>query len=254
MNRRTTCQGLAAALAPFTLLLGGCSADAPTAAATTTAGASSSTSSSSSSSAPVSPDSFTPIPTEGAGPIPAGKVGMTANGRPDAPWAVLSVPKGWGTIGGWSISNENPGGEGVVGYWTIDNVYQDPCEQGENSGPTRIPAGSTVESLAAAFKQQRLSRVTAPVPITVGGYRGLSLELHAPQDLDVTTCPRYRVWEWTTAGERHMEDAGAFDRLHILDVGGKVVVLSIPAPADTPKAVVDRIGRLLESVEFVPRS
>lgn len=250
MNRRITHKGLAAALAPLTLLLGSCGADAPTATETTTAG----TSSSSSSSTPVSPNSFTPIPTEGAGPIPAGKVGMTANGRPDAPWAVFSVPKGWGTIGGWSISDENPGGEGAVGYWTIDNVYRDPCEQSATPGPTRIPAGSTVESLAAAFKQQRQSRVTSPVPVTLGGRRGLSFELHAPEDLDVTTCPHYRVWEWTTAGERYMQDAGAFDRLHILDVDGKVVVLSIPASADTPKAVVDRMSRLLESVEFVPRS
>ena len=254
MNRRTTRHALAVALAPLTVLLCGCSADAPTATATTTARASSSTSSPSSSSTLVSPNSFTPIPTQGAGPIPAGKVGMTANGRPDAPWAVLSVPNGWDTIGGWSISNDNPGGEGVVGYWTIDNVYQDPCEQSETPGPTRIPAGSTVESLAAAFKQQRLSRLTPPVPVTLGGYRGLSLELHAPKALDVTTCPHYRVWEWTTAGERYMQDAGAFDRLHILDVEGKVVVFSIPASADTPKAEVDRISQLLESVEFVPRS
>ena len=95
---------------------------------------------------------------------------MTANGRPDAPWAVISVPKGWGTIGGWSISNENPGGDSVVGYWTIDNVYQDPASR--PTRPTRIPAGSTVESLAAAFTQQRLSRMTAPVPSPSVATRG----------------------------------------------------------------------------------
>jgi hypothetical protein len=252
MNRRTACRGLAAALAPLPLLLGACSADEPSATATTPS-ASASTSTSSSTSATAVPSGFTPIPTDGAGPIPAGTVGLTANGRPDAPWAVLTVPKGWGTIGGWFISDENPGGQAGLSYWTVDNVYRDPCSTADP--PPRIPAGSTVESLAAALRQQRQSRVTDPVPVTVDGYRGVSLEVHAPETVDFQKCleGHYRVWEWSTAGERYMQEPG-FDKVYILDVDGTVVVLAVPASDATSKAVLDRVSRMVESVDFVPRT
>lgn len=251
MTRRITGRSLAAALAPLPLLLGGCSADKPSATATTASSAAS-TSASSSTTPTARPSGFIPIPIDGAGPIPAGKVGMTANGRPDAPWAVYTVPSGWGTIGGWSISDEKPGGEAVVSYWTVDNVFGDPCDQSESAA--RMPVPQHAESLLHRLRLQGGSRVVNPAPVTVDGHRGVSVEIHAPLDLDAAVCPHYRLWEWSNAGERYLQEPGAYERLYLLDVDDQLVVLAISASADTPNAVVDRVARFVESVEFVPRS
>lgn len=177
---------------------------------------------------------------------------MTANGRPDAPWAVVEVPQRFSTIDGWSIFDEDPTGGGGIGYWTVSEVVRDPCS--EFGAANALDAGSTVEELAAAFKHQRLTRMTEPVPVTVDGYNGLSLELHVPKDVDFATCPAYNVWESDPAGARHMGAPGEFDRLWILDVEGEVVVLTVAADSHVPKSALERLSGMVESLEFVPRT
>lgn len=196
-----------------------------------------------------SPGGWTPIPLSSDDFLPAGRLGMTANGRSDAPWAVVDVPEHFSSLGGWVIFDEDPKGGGGVGYWTVSEVVRNPCSE-----PDPMEVGSTVEELAAAFKQQRLTRLTAPVPVTVDGYTGLSFELHVPKDVDFATCPEYNVWESDPAGARHMEGPGEFDRLWILDVEGVVVVLTVTADTDVPKSALERLTGMVESVEFIPRS
>jgi hypothetical protein len=75
-----------------------------------------------------------------------------------------------------------------------------------------------------------------------------------PAGIDFTTCPDYNVWESDPAGARHMGAAGEFDRLWILDVGGDVLVLTVTADTGVPKSALDRLTKLVETVEFVPRS
>ena len=174
---------------------------------------------------------------------------MTANGRRESPWAVLDVPKGFSTIEGWVIFDEDPKGGGGIGYWTVSEVVLNPC-----GDPQPMSAGRTVADLVAALQRQRLTRMTAPVPVTVDGHRGVSLELSVPAGIDFTTCPNYNVWESDPAGARHMGAAGEFDRLWILDVGGDVLVLTVTADTGVPKSALDRLAELVESVEFVPRS
>lgn len=196
-----------------------------------------------------SPSGWTPIPLSSDDSLPAGRLGMTANGRSDAPWAVVEVPEHFSTIDGWVIFDEDPKGGGGVGYWTVSEVVRDPCSE-----PDPMEVGSTVEELATAFKQQRLTRVTEPVPVTVDGYNGLSLELHLPKDVDFATCPEYNVWESDPAGARHMGRPGEFDRLWILDVEGDVVVLTVTADTDVPPSALERLTGMVESVEFISRS
>jgi len=151
------------------------------------------------------------------------------------------------------ITNDNPdGGGGGVGYWTIDNVYRDPC--GTSLPVEFVDVGTTVEELVAAFPQQELSRVTQPVPVTIDGYQGLSLEVHAPKDLDIATCPKYRIWEYGEAGGRYMQEPGDWDRLYILDVEGEIVVLTVTFALDASQAGLDLATSIVESVDFVPRS
>lgn len=193
--------------------------------------------------------SWTPIPLSADESLPGGRMGMTANGRPDAPWAVVEVPKGFSTINGWVIFDEDPKGGGGVGYWTVSEVVRNPC-----GDPEPIQVGNTVDELVAAFKQQRLTRMSAPAPVTVDGYHGLSLELAVPQGIDFAACPQYNLWESDPAGARHFGGPGEFDRLWILDVAGDVVVLTVTADAGVPKTALDRLTRMVNSVEFAPRS
>ena len=194
-----------------------------------------------------SPSDWTPVPPDAAGPLPGGRMGLKANGRPDAPWAVVDVPQGFSTIGGWVIFDENPTGGGGVGYWTVSEVVRNPCGK-----PEPMTVGPTVADLVSAFEQQRLTRRSAPVPVTVDGHHGLSLELAAPDDLDVTTCPDFNLWESDPAGARHMSSPGESDRLWILDVDGEVVVLTVTAEAHVPQAARERLTQMVESATFVP--
>jgi hypothetical protein len=244
MIRPSSTPGLIAALAAIAIPLTACGDDADTKAS---AGNETATST------PTQPESrptgWTPIPVEAEGLIPAGRLGMTANGRPDAPWAVLDVPERFSSLGGWAVFDEESGGD--VGYWTVSEVVRQPCEA--LSDANAIAAGSTVEEVAATFQRQRRTRVTAPVPVTVDGYNGLSLELHVPKDINFADWTEYNVWESDPEGARHMGAPGEFDRLWILDVEGDVVVLTVTADPDVPKTSLIRLTDMVESVKFIAR-
>jgi hypothetical protein len=102
----------------------------------------------------------------------------------------VDVPEGFSSLGGWVIFDEDPKGGGV-GYWTVSEVVRHPCL--EYGAANAIDAGNTVEELVAAFQRQHLTRMTAPVPVTIDGYRGLSLELHVPKGVDFAACRDYKV-------------------------------------------------------------
>ncbi len=247
MTSRSSTLGLAAAVTTIAMLLSACSDDARSSAGKATLP--SSPPQGSTSPAAPSPADWTPIPISLDEALPAGRLGMTANGRPESPWAVVEVPEGFSTIDGWVIFDEDPEGGGGVGYWTVSEVVRNPC-----GDPQPMDVGNTVEDLVSALQQQRLTRLTAPVPVTVDDYNGLSLELGVPEGVDFTACPRYDLWESDPAGARHMGGPGEFDRLWILNVEGDVVVLTVTADASVPKAALERLTAMVESVEFVTRS
>ena len=238
--------GLATAFATIAILLTACSDDPETQAPVGDDPATPTPTQSVPTQPPPDPAGWTPIPEDTDGFLPAGRLGMTANGRPDSPWAVLQVPEHFTTIGGWVIFDEKHGGG--VSYWTVSEVVRDPCAE-----PHPMDAGHTVKELVATFQRQRLTRLTKPQPVTVDGYQGLSLELHPPKNADFVRCPDYNVWESDPAGARHMGGPGEFDRLWILDVKGNVVVLTVTADDNVPKSSLNRLARMVESVEFIPR-
>ena len=132
-----------------------------------------------------SPSGWTPMSEESQGPIPSGRVGMTANGRPDAPWAVVDVPEGFVNFGEFALLNEHEdAGFHGLGYWTISGVDRHPCDEALDL----IDVGSTVSDLAAAFGRQRMTRTTEASHVTIGGHDGLYVELHVPDDIDFADC------------------------------------------------------------------
>ncbi len=177
-----------------------------------------------------------------------GRLGMTANGRSGTPWAVVDVPERFSSIDGWVIFDEDPRGGGGVGYWTISEVFPDPCGDAKP-----VEVGPRVEDVVAGLRHQQRTRISAPVPVEVDGYRGLALELRVPEGIDFATCRDDNLWESDPGGARYMSAPGEFDRLWVFAVEDEVVVLTVTANTGVPEAALQRLTAMVESAEFVPR-
>lgn len=232
------------------LCASGCTGASPAStAATPTSTATTPTSAGSASRSPGDRTDWEPVRRDSTGLLTPGRLGMTANGRPGAPWAVIDVPERFSSIDGWVIFDEDPRGGGGVGYWTISEVFPDPCG---DSAPVAV--GPRVEDVVAGLRRQQRTRISEPIPVEVDGHRGLSLELRVPEGIDFTSCRGYDLWESDPGGGRYMSAAGEFDRLWVLDVEGEVVVLTVTANTDVPEAALQRLTAMVESAQFVPRS
>ena len=108
-----------------------------------------------------------------------------------------------------------------------------------------------------ALTRQRLTRMTEqPEHVTLDGYDGQYVELHAPDDIDFADCEQgyYDMWASAPDGGKYMQQPGQMDRLWILDVEGEVLVLDATAVPGATQADRDAITEIVESVDFVPRT
>lgn len=64
---------------------------------------------------------------DGTEELAPGECGMTANGLPDMPWAVMTVREGFANLGGFLLKDPEDGPVRGVGYWTVSAVDRDPC-------------------------------------------------------------------------------------------------------------------------------
>ena len=260
MIRHRSTQALTATLATIAALLTACSDDSGDRASTGEDSPSSSpTQQSPTQESPSEPTQSEPVPSPtGWTPLsldsddailPAGRYGMTANGYPDMPYAVVEVPQGFSNLDGWTLFKEGldeEAGEFIgMGYWTISKVFLDPC------GVDSVEVDNSVEEVAGALQDQKRSHVTAPVPVTIDGYQGLYLELQMPEDIDLDECGYYDVWDSDPGGGRSMQLPGQLDRNWILDVEGDVMVLQITASPGVPKPARAQLTGMVESVDFV---
>jgi len=188
---------------------------------------------------------------DGTEELAPGDYGMTPEGLPDMPWAVLSVPGGFANLDGWLLKDPEDGPVRGVGYWTVSGVDRDPCA----AVPDVISVGPSVEDVATALEAQKLTRTTEPVPITLDGHSGLYLELQVPRNIELSDCAagQYNVWVSDPGGGRHLQEPGQVDRLWILDVDGNTVVLHATAVPDVSRAWRQRQTAMVESVRFATR-
>ena len=196
----------------------------------------------------VTPSRWTPVPPDSEGALPAGRYGLTANGVRGMPWAVVELDGAFSSVGEWLI-HDTRSGTGGMGYWTVTGVYRDPCD----TAAGLIDVGAHAKDLAAALGQQKRSRVTEPVPVTLDGYDGFYLELQAPPDLNFTDCP-YDVWDSTPGGGRYLQEPGQVDRIWIVDVEDDTIVFHATAWAGAEKTALEQLTDMVESVDFVPRT
>jgi len=176
----------------------------------------------------------------GDDPLEPGQYVTAVAGGQDHPLVpVLSVPDGFDdTPDGIGVVSGDTDEDGrIVWVWDIGSVYSHPCE----AGKVAEPVGPTVADLANAFATQLLRDATDPVPVTVGGYEGLYVELSVPEGTDVTDCAGGRFDSWVedgSTGARRQQIGGQVDKLWILDVDGdRITIASAHGPATSPDAV-----------------
>jgi hypothetical protein len=178
-----------------------------------------------------------------------GRWAVTASGSRDVPLAVVDLPEGLNGGGEYIWSSPEDGGW-ILGYWTVDGVYLDPCTRKGTFDTRGLKFPDIwVEALAA----QRRTETSRAVPVTLGGYDGIYVELTAPAGLDYSTCreERLTIFETTTKGGHHwIADPGVVERYWVLDVDGERVVLTGAVSPETTASQTDQLTRIVESVQF----
>jgi hypothetical protein len=245
MSRSPTALLLPLALAATTALVGACGHDSSSSVAAPAAvGAT----------APADPDPSAPIQLEGIGagtPLDAATYAMPLIG-PDGPMrAVVDVPDGYFSSGGWVIDDGDgtvaPDEYGNLAFWgAVSQVDPDPCHDGPL---TRV--GPRVRDLAEALVSQRGRVTTAPRSVQLGGHPALYLESHARGRLHGCDEGEQRLfgvaprrWAWLVDGI-----PGTTDRVWIVDVAGHRVVAAVQTMRGRTSDPAELVG-IAHSVEF----
>ena len=132
-------------------------------------------------------------------------------------------------------------------------MHVDPCYISGYPSRAYLDPGPSVQDLATALARQPLRGVTGdPVPVSVGGYDGLYLELAVPTDLDVSSCIEDRVERWRFGqNDRRWQSApGEHDRIWIIDVEGQRVVINTAHTPGASKADIAKLARVVETITF----
>lgn len=163
----------------------------------------------------------------------------------DTPAAVVDVPDGYDAGADWYVVS--PDSDQFLGLWTVDTVDRDACRKPRIDS---FAPGPTVEDLADALVAQESTQASAPQPVTLGGYRGLYVELTGPPSLD--PCDAYPGL-WRDPGERGIYGGGQVDLLWILDVEGqRIVVDASYSKPNSSAAEIDKVTTMAESLKLAP--
>lgn len=152
--------------------------------------------------------------------IPSGGAGLPA--------VLITVPDGWSNLRGWGVYRGALVDAPVsVQFWDVGSVYGHPCQwQG-----TLFDPGPGVDDLANALVLRPMRGATEPTDVTLDGHDGRYVELSVPADLDFATCDAdgaehyFESWVGVSDGDRYHQGPGQVDRLWILDVDGRRLVI-----------------------------
>lgn len=165
-------------------------------------------------------------------------------GGVETPEASIDVPDGFDDGASWYVVSRD--GNEFLGLWTVGVVYNDPCRLGKTT--YRYP-GPSVQNLAHALVAQRSTRTAAPKPVTLDGYRGLYVEIHSPSDL--SECVKVADL-WGSPGGRGIYNDSQVDRVWILDVDGRRLVVNAAYSAESTAKDIDKLTAMIKSLQFVP--
>jgi len=187
------------------------------------------------------------------GPLDPGTYSLTVWGETDKsllPRAIVEVPEGWYSHGGWTIDSGNPVHEpeqtGQISVWRVDQVFTDPCRPGSATDP-----GTTVADLARSLADQR-GPSTRPRPTVLDGHRGLALEVTIPPERGRTTCTDTRYSLWHTDGLYVQDITGVVNHLWVLDVDGTPLVVVVAAHPGQPNEQPEDLLAVARTITFGP--
>jgi hypothetical protein len=164
--------------------------------------------------------------------------------------AIITLPAGFAVDDGSTIV-EIGSSSRRLGFWTVAKVASDFCTAGNNAF---TDPGSTVADLATALAHQPRLSGTDPVPITIGRYDGLYVELTRP----AARCPGTVLWLAPrirhTAYHDRFTRSGDVARFWILNVGSDRVVINTIHSADASDAEVAELNRIVESAMLAKKT
>jgi hypothetical protein len=111
-----------------------------------------------------------------------------------------------------------------------------------------------VDDLAAVLAARPLRNGTAPVAVSLGGYHGKYLDWSVPVDISFSDCDgaSFRSWTAENGGDRYQQGPGQVDRLWILDIEGRRLVIDVtymPAASELDQV---ELGKVADSIAFKP--
>jgi hypothetical protein len=165
------------------------------------------------------------------------------------PRAVVEVPEGYGSPGGWTVdrgADGDPENYGSVDFWTVDSVLDHPCRNADTSDP-----GPSVRDLADALHEHSGPLATTPRPVALDGHDGLYLEVTAPQRLNNCINSTYTLWQTDGGFPNATNVPGTVFRIWVLDVDGNRIVVNETTTPNETKADKAEVLAIAESTHFV---
>ena len=165
---------------------------------------------------------------------------------------MITVPAGWQRARVpsmvWGQANTN------LGFGTVDNVYADPCA--EDLLGLDPPVGPTVDDLVAALAALPGMETTAPQDVTVDGFAGQYIELHATSEAGQCDPALWRIDPALSTNPSIDESVEAStdeeypNKMWIVDVDGeRLVITSDDREEATPAEYAER-DQIVESIQI----
>ena len=184
-------------------------------------------------------------------------INRTFLGAGTHPTVVVEAPSTWSPFKGFGVVSDCCG----IGFWDVGMVPRNPCHSIGNL----VDPGPTVDGLVTALEAQSMRNATAATDVTLGGYSGKYLQWSVPKhwvvtgDGDFASCDLQPdgtrpFVSWTGAGgkgERWQQMAGQVDRLWVLDVNGRRLVVDANYTPGTTQAQRDEEDQIVRSLRFV---
>jgi hypothetical protein len=197
--------------------------------------------------------SATPIPTPG--PIGSGTTqlpllpGPHVVGDPFAVHFTMTVPDGWsGNVGGpnavWLIQTLGPG---AIDMTIVDDVYANPCNF--DAGYVTPRPGTSVDALVAALGKLPSVSASKATDATLAGKPAKLITLNAPTTCSPDNDGQFPLWH-LPLGATDGLTPGNQDRVWVMEVGGKRVVIAAQEPAVRDAALHAQIQSILDSIKF----
>ncbi len=164
------------------------------------------------------------------------------------PRIAVTLPSGWFNFNGWAVNDGGPLG---LAFWDVDKVYPTGCRW---QGKPKIDPGRTVNGLAQVLATRPLRHASRPRSTELAGFRGKYLRWSVPMKIDFSHCGQGYFESWTGRGwatDRWQQGPGQVDRLWILDMNGKRLVIDANHLPSATRKQRTELDRIVHSIKFM---